>query len=125
MGAPTPADGTSSHSRATSADHRPSLNTQQPDPNSHIATKPGPKSVLKKRSADEHTALLESQRQAAALARQEEEGDYFGDLDDEDNYGESKSSWYMILLTLAIGGYVYFSASMVLPDHSLYFMHRY
>ena len=106
MGAPTPADGNSSHSRATSADHRPSLNTQQPDPNSHIATKPGPKSVLKKRSADEHTALLESQRQAAALARQEEEGDYFGDLDDEDNYGESKSTWYMILLTLAIGGYV-------------------
>lgn len=106
MGAPTPADGNSSHSRAISADHRPSLNTQQPDPNSHIATKPGPKSVLKKRSADEHTALLESQRQAAALARQEDEGDYFGDLDDEDNYGESKSSWYMILLTLAIGGYV-------------------
>jgi hypothetical protein len=106
MGAPTPADGNSSHSRATSADHRPSLNTQQPDPNAHPIAKPAPKSVLKKRSADEHTALLESQRQAAALARQEEEGDYFGDLDDEDNYGESKSTWYMILLTLAIGGYV-------------------
>ena len=106
MGAPTPADGSSSHSRATSADHRPSLNTQQPDPNSHIATKPAPKSVLKKRSADEHTALLASQREAAALAQQEAEGDYFGDLDDEDNYGESKSTWYMILLTLAIGGYV-------------------
>lgn len=106
MGAPTPADGNSSHSRATSADHRPSLNTHQPDPNSHVATKPAPKSVLKKRSADEHTALLASQREAAALAQQEAEGDYFGDLDDEDNYGESKSSWYMALLTLAIGGYV-------------------
>lgn len=62
MGAPTPADGNSSHSRATSADHRPSLNTHQPDPNSHVATKSAPKSVLKKRSADEHTALLASQR---------------------------------------------------------------
>jgi hypothetical protein len=79
--------------------------------------------VLKKKSADEHTALLESQRQAAALARQEEEGDYFGDLDDEDNYGESKSSWYMILLTLAIGGYVYFFTSMVLSDLLLSSIH--
>lgn len=104
MGAPTPAD-----SRDTS-EHRPSLNTQQPDPNSHVAIKGAPKampkSVLKKRSADEHTALLASQREAAAAAGQEDEGDYFGDLDDEDNWGESKSSWYMILLTLAIGGYV-------------------
>jgi hypothetical protein len=95
MGAPTP-------------DHRPSLNTQQPDPNSHIAIKGVPKGVLKKRSADEHTALLASQREAAAAAGQEDEGDYFGDLDDEDNWGESKSTWYMILLTLAIGGYVTF-----------------
>jgi hypothetical protein len=106
MGAPTPSDGKSSHSRDLS-DHRPSLNTQQPDPNSHIAIKSAPKSVLKKRSADEHTALLASQqREAAAAAAQEDEGDYFGDLDDEDGWGESKSTWYMILLTLAIGGYV-------------------
>jgi hypothetical protein len=64
--------------------------------------------VLKKRSADEHTALLASQQReaAAAAAAQEDEGDYFGDLDDEDGWGESKSTWYMILLTLAIGGYV-------------------
>jgi hypothetical protein len=105
MGAPTPSDGKSSHSRDLS-DHRPSLNTQQPDPNSHIAIKSAPKSVLKKRSADEHTALLASQQREAAAAGQEDEGDYFGDLDDEDNWGESKSTWYMILLTLAIGGYV-------------------
>lgn len=115
MSAPTPTDG-KSHSRDTS-DHRPSLNTQQPDPNSHIAIKGAPKAmpkgVLKKRSADEHTALLASQRAAAAAADQEDEGDYFGDLDDEDHWGESKSSWYMILLTLAIGGYV--SSTPIIP----------
>lgn len=105
MGAPTPADGNPSHSRDTS-EHRPSLNTQQPDPNTHLAVKTVPKSVLKKRSADEHTALLASQREAAAAAAQDDEGDYFGNIDDDDDWGESKSTWYMILLTLAIGGYV-------------------
>jgi hypothetical protein len=115
MGAPTPSDGKSSHSRDLS-DHRPSLNTQQPDPNSHIAIKSAPKSVLKKRSADEHTALLASQQReaAAAAAGQEDEGDYFGDLDDEDGWGESKSTWYMILLTLAIGGYVKLLSSVLM-----------
>jgi hypothetical protein len=64
-----------------------------------------PKSVLKKRSADEHTALLASQRDAAASAGTPQDGgDYFGDIDDEDDWSESKSTWYMILLTLAIGG---------------------
>jgi hypothetical protein len=101
MGAPTPSDGKSSHSRDTS-DHRPSLNTQQPDPNSHIAVKGLPKSVLKKRSADEHTALLVSQREAAAAAAQDDEGDYFGDLDDEDNWGESKSNWRVRFVSTSI-----------------------
>ena len=104
-----PADGKPSHSRNTSnsneAAHRPSLNTSQPDPNSHIAIKGLPKSVLKKRSADEHTALLASQREAAAASETPQDGgDYFGDVDDEEDWGESKSTWYMILLTLAIGG---------------------
>jgi hypothetical protein len=98
------ADG-KSHARNKSNEsqsHRPSLNTQQPDPNSHIVI---PKSVLKKRSADEHTALLASQREAAASSGTPQDGgDYFGDIDDEDDWGESKSTWYMILLTLAIGG---------------------
>jgi hypothetical protein len=101
------ADGKPSHARNTSNEsHRPSLNTQQPDPNSHIVVKGLPKSVLKKRSADEHTALLNSQREAAAAASgaAQDGGDYFGDIDDEDDWGESKSTWYMILLTLAIGG---------------------
>lgn len=105
MGAPTPADGKSSLSRDTS-EHRPSLNTQQPDPTAQLAVKTAPKGVLKKRSADEHTALLASQREAAAAADQEDDGDYFGHLDEDDDWGESKSTWYMILLTLAIGGYV-------------------
>jgi hypothetical protein len=100
------ADGKPSHARNTSNEsHRPSLNTQQPDPNSHIVVKGLPKSVLKKRSADEHTALLASQREAAASSGTPQDGgDYFGDIDDEDDWGESKSTWYMILLTLAIGG---------------------
>lgn len=105
MGAPTAADGKSSHSRNTSHESRPSLNTQQPDPHNHIAIKAPPKGVLKKKSVDEHTALLEHQRaEAAATGQDENEGDYFGTYDDEDDYGESKSTWYMILLTLAIGG---------------------
>ena len=104
MGAPTPADGTSnSHSRHSSHDNRPSLNIQQPNPEPHVTLKPPPKSVLKKRSADEHTALLASQRDAAA-SQPGEEGDYFGDIDDEDDWGETKSTGYLILLTLAIGG---------------------
>jgi hypothetical protein len=101
------ADGKPSHARnASNESHRPSLNTQQPDQNSHIVVKGLPKSVLKKRSADEHTALLNSQREAAAAASgaAQDGGDYFGDIDDEDDWGESKSTWYMILLTLAIGG---------------------
>ena len=110
FGVMSTADGKPSHARHTSTEsqsHRPSLNTQQPDPNSHIVVKGGlPKSVLKKRSADEHTALLNSQREAAAAASgaAQDGGDYFGDIDDEDDWGETKSTWYMILLTLAIGG---------------------
>jgi len=104
MSTTTPADGKPSPSRDDL--HRPSLNTQQPDPNSQIAVKGMPKSVLKKRSADEHTALLASQQReaAAASATPQDGGDYFGDIDDDEDWGESKSTWYMILLTLAIGG---------------------
>lgn len=99
------ADAKSSHSRNPSNDNRPSLNTQQPDPNAHIAIKGAPpKGVLKKRSADEHTALLATQRAEAAAAASPEEGDYFGAHDEDDDWGESKSTLYMILLTLAIGG---------------------
>ena len=107
MSAPTPADGKPLHTRNTSNEsHRPSLNTQQADPNSHIVVKGLPKSVLKKRSADEHTALLASQQREAAASSgtPQDGGDYFGDIDDEDDWGETKSTWYMILLTLAIGG---------------------
>ena len=109
MSTSAPADGKSSHARNTSDEsqsHRPSLNTQQPDPNSHIVVKGLPKSVLKKRSADEHTALLASQQREAAASSgtPQDGGDYFGDMDDEDDWGETKSTWYMILLTLAIGG---------------------
>lgn len=62
--------------------------------------------MLKKRSADEHTALLASQREQHGDplghgTDQDEPDDYFGD---EDDWQESKSTWYMILLTLAIGG---------------------
>ena len=71
MSTSAPADGKPSHARNTSDEsqsHRPSLNTQQPDPNSHIVVKGLPKSVLKKRSADEHTALLASQQREAAAS---------------------------------------------------------
>ena len=103
---PPPADPNSaSHSRSTSHD-RPTLNVQQPDHQApHVAVKGNaPKGVLKKKSADEHTALLESQRvqYGDSLGRTpDEEEDYFGD---EEDWQESKSTWYMILLTLAIGG---------------------
>lgn len=108
MGESSPADqhNSASHSRNTSHD-RPSLNIRQPDHDSeaHSPAKRAPKSVLKKRSADEHTALLASQREQYGdpLNRgvDDEDTDYFGD---EEDWQESKSTWYMILLTLAIGG---------------------
>lgn len=104
MGETSPAAPKSaSHSRDTSHD-RPSLNVRQPNPRLHLSTGEPPKSVLKKKSADEHTALLASQREqyGEPLSRgEDEEGDYFGD---EEDWQESRSTWYMILLTLAIGG---------------------
>lgn len=105
MGAPPADSNSASHSRNTSHD-RPTLSVQQPDPQApHVAIKGNaPRGVLKKKSADEHTALLASQREEYGDPyghNADQQEDYFGD---EEDWQETKSTWYMILLTLAIGG---------------------